>query len=81
MREFELRFPFEETPDQEEVIRSVKEDMETKLPMDRLVCGDVGFGKTENKLILIDKNYHQEIQLVMKIEKILSFLKTVCLKF
>jgi len=47
MQKFELRFPFEETPDQLEVISSVKADMESEMPMDRLVCGDVGFGKTE----------------------------------
>ena len=47
MQEFELRFTYEETPDQREVIRTVKQDMENNMPMDRLVCGDVGFGKTE----------------------------------
>ena len=46
-REFETSFPFEETPDQQRAILEVKSDMETSLPMDRLVCGDVGFGKTE----------------------------------
>ena len=45
--ELETAFPFEETPDQLSVIADVKEDMEAPLPMDRLVCGDVGFGKTE----------------------------------
>ena len=40
-------FPFEETPDQREAIESVIKDMESKRPMDRLICGDVGFGKTE----------------------------------
>ena len=43
----EARFEYEETPDQHEAILAVKQDMETKQPMDRLVCGDVGFGKTE----------------------------------
>ncbi len=47
MREFELAFPFEETDDQLTVIKEVKADMESQMPMDRLVCGDVGFGKTE----------------------------------
>ena len=47
MHKFELGFPFEETLDQLEVISSVKADMESEMPMDRLVCGDVGFGKTE----------------------------------
>ncbi len=45
--EFEAAFPFEETPDQLEAIREVKADMERPRPMDRLVCGDVGYGKTE----------------------------------
>ncbi len=45
--EFEARFPFEETPDQLRCIAEVKADMEAPVPMDRLVCGDVGFGKTE----------------------------------
>ena len=45
--ELEANFEFEETPDQYDAIVSVKNDMESKHPMDRLVCGDVGFGKTE----------------------------------
>lgn len=45
--EFESLFEFEETPDQITAIEDVKDDMETDKPMDRLVCGDVGFGKTE----------------------------------
>lgn len=45
--EFEDAFPFEETPDQNKAIREVKEDMEKPRPMDRLLCGDVGYGKTE----------------------------------
>jgi transcription-repair coupling factor (superfamily II helicase) len=44
---FSATFPFEETPDQEETIMNVVADMESIKPMDRLVCGDVGFGKTE----------------------------------
>ncbi len=43
----ETAFPYRETADQLEAIESVKEDMESERPMDRLVCGDVGFGKTE----------------------------------
>jgi len=46
-REFEARFPFTETPDQLEAIELVKADMEAPQPMDRLICGDVGYGKTE----------------------------------
>lgn len=45
--EMEARFEYEETPDQDSAIKAVKEDMESTQPMDRLVCGDVGFGKTE----------------------------------
>jgi transcription-repair coupling factor (superfamily II helicase) len=47
MGRLEASFPFEETDDQEAAIDVVKEDMESDRPMDRLVCGDVGFGKTE----------------------------------
>jgi transcription-repair coupling factor (superfamily II helicase) len=46
-KEFEDAFPFNETVDQLKAINQVKEDMEKEQPMDRLVCGDVGFGKTE----------------------------------
>ena len=46
-KEFELSFAFEETPDQLKAINDVIEDMQQQYPMDRLVCGDVGFGKTE----------------------------------
>ncbi|WP_446425503.1 transcription-repair coupling factor [Mailhella sp.] len=46
-REFEATFGFEETPDQARAIVEVFEDMDKPVPMDRLVCGDVGFGKTE----------------------------------
>jgi transcription-repair coupling factor (superfamily II helicase) len=45
--EMEARFPYEETPDQLKAIQDVKGDMEQAVPMDRLVCGDVGYGKTE----------------------------------
>jgi transcription-repair coupling factor (superfamily II helicase) len=46
-RELEEGFPYQETPDQDKAIADVKADMEAPAPMDRLVCGDVGFGKTE----------------------------------
>jgi len=46
-REFEDAFEFEETADQQKAIDDVKRDMESTLPMDRLLCGDVGYGKTE----------------------------------
>lgn len=44
---FEQEFPFTETPDQLKAIEDIKRDMEKETPMDRLLCGDVGFGKTE----------------------------------
>jgi len=47
MAEFEAAFPFEETPDQIAAIEAVKDDMAETKPMDRLICGDVGYGKTE----------------------------------
>jgi transcription-repair coupling factor (superfamily II helicase) len=46
-RELEASFPYEETPDQLKAIEEVKRDMESSRPMDRLICGDVGYGKTE----------------------------------
>ena len=46
-QEVEASFPYVETPDQIEVQKQVKEDMEGAKPMDRLICGDVGYGKTE----------------------------------
>jgi transcription-repair coupling factor (superfamily II helicase) len=46
-RELEDAFPYAETPDQLRAIEEVKADMETPVPMDRLLCGDVGYGKTE----------------------------------
>jgi len=45
--EMEARFPYDETPDQLTAITDVKGDMERPVPMDRLICGDVGYGKTE----------------------------------
>jgi len=45
--EMESAFPFAETPDQLDAIEAIKADMEREVPMDRLLCGDVGFGKTE----------------------------------
>lgn len=44
---FEAAFPYEDTPDQITVTQEIKDDMERPVPMDRLVCGDVGYGKTE----------------------------------
>ncbi|HOU98464.1 MAG TPA: transcription-repair coupling factor [Bacteroidales bacterium] len=45
--ELEASFFYEDTPDQSKATKAIKQDMESKVPMDRLVCGDVGFGKTE----------------------------------
>ncbi len=46
-KQFEAEFPFEATPDQDKAIQEVKRDMESPQPMDRLIAGDVGYGKTE----------------------------------
>ncbi|MBM4004387.1 MAG: transcription-repair coupling factor [Planctomycetes bacterium] len=46
-REFDASFPYPETPDQLTAIKAIKDDMQSPRPMDRLLCGDVGFGKTE----------------------------------
>jgi len=46
-REFEASFPYEETPDQAKAIENVLDDMQSARPMDRIICGDVGYGKTE----------------------------------
>ena len=46
-RQFAAAFPFDETPDQADAIANVLEDLAQSKPMDRLLCGDVGFGKTE----------------------------------
>ena len=47
MLDFEADFPYKETPDQIKAIEDIKNDMESTMPMDRLLCGDVGYGKTE----------------------------------
>ncbi|MEX0939007.1 MAG: transcription-repair coupling factor [Pirellulales bacterium] len=46
-REFDASFPYQETPDQLSAMKAIKQDMQTARPMDRLLCGDVGYGKTE----------------------------------
>ena len=47
LRDLEANFPYRETPDQRDAIENVIADMESERPMDRLICGDVGYGKTE----------------------------------
>ncbi|HEX5759657.1 MAG TPA: transcription-repair coupling factor [Thermoanaerobaculia bacterium] len=47
LHQFEAAFPYEESPDQIEAIATIKQDLERERPMDRLLCGDVGYGKTE----------------------------------
>jgi transcription-repair coupling factor (superfamily II helicase) len=64
-REFEARFPFTETPDQREAIELVKADMEAPQPMDRLICGDVGYGKTEVALRAAFKAANEGKQVLM----------------
>ena len=61
-REMEDSFPYEETSDQERTIQEVKRDMERPLPMDRLVCGDVGYGKTEVALRACFKTVSDNMQ-------------------
>ena len=57
--EFEAAFPYQETEDQLRCIEEVKKDMERPEPMDRLVCGDVGYGKTEIALRAAFKAVHE----------------------
>ncbi len=64
-REFELAFPFEETPDQITAIADVKEDLESATPMDRLIFGDVGFGKTEVAMRAAFKVAEQDSQVAV----------------
>jgi transcription-repair coupling factor (superfamily II helicase) len=64
-REFEARFAFTETPDQREAIELVKADMESPRPMDRLICGDVGYGKTEVALRAAFKAANESKQVLM----------------
>ncbi|MDP6685691.1 MAG: transcription-repair coupling factor [Candidatus Omnitrophota bacterium] len=65
MNEFEKRFGFKETPDQMRSWQEVATDMESKRPMDRLLCGDVGYGKTELALRAAFKAVMDNKQVVM----------------
>ncbi len=64
-QELEDSFPFIETPDQARAIVEVKDDMETTRPMDRLICGDVGYGKTEIALRAAFKSVNDGLQVAM----------------
>jgi transcription-repair coupling factor (superfamily II helicase) len=64
-REFEDAFPYSETPDQRDAIEFVKADMEAPRPMDRLICGDVGYGKTEVSLRAAFKAVQDDKQVLM----------------
>ncbi|HWF53423.1 MAG TPA: transcription-repair coupling factor [Solirubrobacteraceae bacterium] len=64
-REFEDAFPYNETPDQLDAIEFVKSDMESPRPMDRLICGDVGYGKTEVALRAAFKSAQDGKQVMM----------------
>ncbi len=64
-RAFAAGFPFEETPDQQAAIRAVISDLESAQPMDRLVCGDVGFGKTEVAIRAAFVAVHNNKQVVL----------------
>ncbi len=64
-REFEDAFPFTETPDQRDAIEFVKADMEAPRPMDRLICGDVGYGKTEVALRAAFKAVQDDRQVML----------------
>ncbi len=65
LRDFESAFPYRETPDQREAIENVKGDMESERPMDRLICGDVGYGKTEVALRAAFKSANSGKQVLM----------------
>lgn len=64
-KDFELQFEYEETNDQKQCINEIKEDMQSTRPMDRLLCGDVGFGKTEVAMRAIFKCVSQGKQCAM----------------
>ncbi len=64
-RDFEDAFPFTETPDQRDAIEFVKSDMEAPRPMDRLICGDVGYGKTEVALRAAFKAVQDDKQVML----------------
>lgn len=64
-KEFDSFFPYEETPDQLDAIKEIKKDMESDKPMDRLICGDVGYGKTEIAMRAAFKAVYDGMQVAM----------------
>ncbi len=64
-REFDSFFPYEETPDQSSSVEAIKRDMESPRPMDRLLCGDVGYGKTEVAMRAAFKAVHHGKQVAV----------------
>jgi transcription-repair coupling factor (superfamily II helicase) len=64
-REFNSFFPYEETPDQTKAIEEIRKNMETDIPMDRLICGDVGYGKTEVAMRAAFKAIYDSRQVVV----------------
>ena len=68
-KEFEELFPYEETDDQLDAIEAVKKDMESRKIMDRLICGDVGYGKTEIALRAAFKAVQDSKQVVYLVPK------------
>ena len=72
-QEFEDAFPYEETDDQQRVIAEIKADMESEKVMDRLVCGDVGFGKTEIAFRAMFKCVMEGKQAAMLAQRLFSY--------
>lgn len=82
--EMEEAFPYEETPDQWQAIIEVKKDMESAKPMDRLICGDVGFGKTEVAIRAIFKTIMSGRQAVILVPTTVlaqQHFNTLCERF
>ena len=76
-KEFEEMFPFEETDDQLQAIEDTKHDMESKKIMDRLICGDVGYGKTEIAIRAALKEFPVRIDLLCRFRSAAEQKKTI----